>query len=126
MAPVRPAKVKPDVLPVVNFVDVTKESGIHFVHYNGAAGEKLLPETMGAGVAFLDYDLDGDPDLFFVNSSAWPGHEGPNPAPTQALSAMTARATSKTSRRRPGWTRRSMARVSPSAITTTTATPIST
>ena len=45
---------------------------------------KLLPETMGAGVAFLDYDNDGDQDLLFVNSCPWPGHEA-KPAPTQAL-----------------------------------------
>jgi hypothetical protein len=83
--PVRPVEVKPEALPDVKFADVTKEAGIHFVHYNGAVGGKLLPETMGAGVAFIDYDLDGDPDLFFVNSSAWPGHDGPSPAPTQAL-----------------------------------------
>jgi hypothetical protein len=84
VAPVRPPAVKPDVLPDVKFVDVTKDAGIHFVHYNGAVGEKLLPETMGAGVAFLDYDRDGDPDLFFVNSSAWPGRIA-KPTPTQAL-----------------------------------------
>ena len=70
--------------PTVKFVDITKEAGITFVHDNGALGEKLLPETMGSGVAFLDYDGDGDQDLFFVNSSYWPGHEV-KPAPTQAL-----------------------------------------
>ena len=70
--------------PDVKFVDVTEESGIHFRPLQRRAGEKLLPETMGAGVAFLDYDGDGDQDLFFVNSSTWPGHEV-KPPPTQAL-----------------------------------------
>ena len=83
-APIQPPKVTPGTLPVVKFVDITKEAGIAFKHYNGALGEKLLPETMGAGVAFLDYDRDGDQDLFFVNSSYWPKHEV-QPAPTQAL-----------------------------------------
>src|SRR3954470_11916645 len=59
VAPVRSVEVKADTLPSVKFVDVTKEAGVNFVHHNGAYGEKLLPETMGAGVAFLDYDNDG-------------------------------------------------------------------
>ena len=86
VAPVRPPEVKAETLPAVKFVEITKEAGIHFVHFNGAFGDKLLPETMGAGVAFLDYDNDGDQDLLFVNSCPWPGHENKSaPAPTQAL-----------------------------------------
>lgn len=75
VAPVRPAAVRAESLPSVKFVEITKDAGINFVHDNGAYGDKLLPETMGAGAAFLDYDGDGDQDLFFVNSAFWPGHE---------------------------------------------------
>jgi enediyne biosynthesis protein E4 len=84
-APVNPEVVdKPAAIPSVKFVDITKEAGITFHHFNGGLGEKLLPETMGAGMAFLDYDNDGDQDLFFVNSSYWPKHEV-QPHPIQAL-----------------------------------------
>lgn len=58
-------------MPVVSFVDITESAGITFVHNNGAAGEKLLPESLGGGVAFFDFDMDGDQDLFFVNSTWW-------------------------------------------------------
>lgn len=71
--------------PALPFTDVTGEAGIDFVHESGAYGDKLLPETMGGGVAFFDYDGDGDADLLFVNGTAWPGAEG-SPA-TQALYA---------------------------------------
>jgi enediyne biosynthesis protein E4 len=59
-----------------HFEDVTRDAGIHFVHNNGAFGKKWLPETMGPGVAFLDYDNDGWQDILFVNGSAWTGHPG--------------------------------------------------
>jgi hypothetical protein len=58
----------------VHFEDVTRAAGIHFVHNNGAFGKKWLPETMGSGVAFLDYDNDGWQDVLFVNGTDWPGH----------------------------------------------------
>jgi len=72
-APVSVRSLPAATLPTVRFVEITREAGIDFVHTNGAAGEKLLPETMGSGVAFLDYDRDGDQDLFLVNSEPWPG-----------------------------------------------------
>lgn len=59
-------------VPTAKFTDITSAAGIQFVHYNGASGDKLLPETMGGGVAFFDYDADGDPDLLFVNGTDWP------------------------------------------------------
>ncbi len=71
--------------PAVRFTDVTAAAGIDFEHYTGGYGDKLLPETMGGGVAFLDYDGDGDEDLLLVNSSNWPHHPSDRPDPTMAL-----------------------------------------
>jgi len=59
----------------IQFTDVTAQAGIHFKHNNGAFGKKYLPETMGSGVCFLDYDNDGWQDILFVNSMDWPGHK---------------------------------------------------
>ena len=73
-------------IPVARFTDITASSGINFTHVNGAYGEKLLPETMGGGVAFFDYDNDGHQDLLFINSTYWPGHApAGKPLPTMAL-----------------------------------------
>lgn len=58
--------------PAIPFTDITAAAGIEFVHVNGAYGDKLIPETMGSGLAFFDYDNDGDPDLYLVNSTYWP------------------------------------------------------
>ncbi|GAB4171718.1 MAG: CRTAC1 family protein [Wenzhouxiangellaceae bacterium] len=58
--------------PTAAWRDIAAAAGIDFVHHNGATGEKLLPETMGGGVAVIDHDLDGDPDLLFVDSGPWP------------------------------------------------------
>jgi hypothetical protein len=57
-----------------HFTDVTSSAGIHFKHNNGAYGGKLLPETLGSGCAFFDYDNDGWQDILLVNSMDWPGH----------------------------------------------------
>ncbi|MEM6640288.1 MAG: CRTAC1 family protein [Pseudomonadota bacterium] len=58
--------------PPLPFTDVTESAGINFTHVNGAYGERLLPETMGSGAAFFDYNNDGDADLLLINSSNWP------------------------------------------------------
>ncbi|MGH9386830.1 MAG: CRTAC1 family protein [Vicinamibacterales bacterium] len=58
---------------LATFADFTRRAGINFRHTNGAFGKKYLPETMGSGCAFLDYDEDGWQDMFLVNSTSWPG-----------------------------------------------------
>src|SRR4051812_34758258 len=55
----------------VRFADVTASAGIDFVHNSGRAGKKFLPETMGSGCAFLDFDGDGWPDIILLNSKDW-------------------------------------------------------
>ncbi len=87
-SPVQPSPVQPsaEVIPKVNselarpsgpieFVDVTAQAGIHFKHNSGAFGKKYLPETMGSGLCFIDYDNDGWQDIFLVNSMDWPEHK---------------------------------------------------
>ena len=61
--------------PGFRFVDVSGPAGIRFQHNSGAYGGKLLPETLGSGCAFLDYDGDGWQDILLVNSMDWPGHK---------------------------------------------------
>ena len=56
-------------------VDATSRSGIQFQHNSGAYGGKLLPETLGSGCAFLDYDRDRWQDILLINGMDWPGHK---------------------------------------------------
>ena len=58
----------------IHFNDITAQAGIHFTHNNGAFGKKWLPETMGPGCAFIDYDNDGYPDIILINGADFPGH----------------------------------------------------
>jgi hypothetical protein len=62
-----------DTAPL-RLVDVTNQAGIEAVHNNGAFGQKYLPETLGPGCAFLDYDSDGWQDILIMNGMDWPGH----------------------------------------------------
>ncbi len=55
----------------VHFTDVTASAGIHFTHNAGKTGKKYLPETLGAGAAFIDADGDGWQDIFLVNGKDW-------------------------------------------------------
>jgi hypothetical protein len=61
----------------IEFTDVTTAAGIHFKHNSGAFGKKYLPETLGPGCAFLDYDNDGWQDILLVNSTNWPEKKAP-------------------------------------------------
>jgi hypothetical protein len=61
--------------PGFRFTDVTRQAGIQFQHNSGAFGGKFLPETLGSGCAFLDYDRDGWQDILLINGADWPGHK---------------------------------------------------
>jgi hypothetical protein len=57
----------------VKFVDVTDQSGIHFVHFDGHTEIEYIMETTGSGIGWLDFDQDGLMDLFIVQGSEFPG-----------------------------------------------------
>ena len=61
--------------PGFRLTDVTRSAGIDFRHNSGAFGAKYLPETMGPGCAFLDYDGDGWLDILLANGCDWPGNK---------------------------------------------------
>ena len=55
--------------PDVHFTDVSRAVGLTFTHQSSATSNKYLIETMGGGVALLDYDNDGRLDVFFTNGA---------------------------------------------------------
>jgi hypothetical protein len=78
-----------DAEPPARFVDVTEKAGIRFTHVNGAFGKKYLPETMGSGCAFFDFDSDGDQDILLVNGTGWPNAPvGPERKASRTTSAL--------------------------------------
>jgi hypothetical protein len=72
-----PAPASP--APAVMFTEVAEAAGVKFRHVAGRTPEKNMIETMGSGVCFIDYDNDGDADLYFVQSGPVPGAPGPRP-----------------------------------------------
>src|ERR1035438_5010029 len=58
--------------PVVRFTDVTSDAGLTFVHDSGAREDEDTPTVLPGAVAFLDYDNDGRPDVFFTSGTTWP------------------------------------------------------
>src|SRR5712664_397809 len=66
--------------PIVTFAEVpASKSGITWVHNNAHSSERYLPETVGAGCAFLDYDNDGWMDIYMVNSGPCDFYTPPRP-----------------------------------------------
>ena len=61
------------------FRDISADCGVDFIHQNGATGTKYAMELLGGGGAVLDFDGDGDLDLYFVNGSRLPGVTDPTP-----------------------------------------------
>ena len=60
---------QPPLAGAVQFADVTDKAGISFVHASAASPDKYMFETFGSGVAWIDYDNDGYPDLYFINGA---------------------------------------------------------
>jgi len=84
----KPSYVIPETTAVqsaIQFTDITAAAGIAFTHETGAFGKKWMPETMGSGGGFFDYDNDERPDIFLVNSSYWRGHEKNKQTPAPRL-----------------------------------------
>ncbi|MDE2845297.1 MAG: CRTAC1 family protein [Gemmatimonadota bacterium] len=75
---------RPDAArPVVQFTDIAPSAGITFRHTNGKSGRYYFLETVASGGGFIDYDGDGDLDVYLLNGAAIPGF-----VPNQPLSSI--------------------------------------
>ena len=74
-ASLAPAFLRAGDSPGFQLADVTRRAGLEFTHHSGSFGAKYLPETLGPGCAFLDYDNDGWQDILFIDGCDWPGHK---------------------------------------------------
>lgn len=72
-------------VPKVHFTELADSAGLRFKQYNGAAGKKLLPETMCGGVCVLDFDGDGFQDVLLVSGCPWPGNQWPGKPPASCI-----------------------------------------
>src|SRR5262245_37940031 len=71
-----------EVATAIRFEDVTAAAGIDFQHFDSATPMHYILETMGSGVAFIDYDNDGWLDLFCIQAGpVLPGQGKPRPTP---------------------------------------------
>jgi len=95
------AVVEAEDAPVVRFTDVTEQAGIYLPHFSGAEGRKYLPETMGGGCAFVDFDGDGDQDLVLAAGTVMYPIESGNAA--TRLDAVIYRNDGSGKFRRVGW-----------------------
>jgi hypothetical protein len=81
-----PFSPRTDAAPAARFTDVTHDSGLDYIHDNGVQYGRDTPTTLPGAVAFLDYDNDGHPDVFFVSGTSWPWNtSAAGAAPTCAL-----------------------------------------
>jgi hypothetical protein len=79
-----PARSPPPSQSAPSIRDVTRQTGITFVHTDGSSGRRYIVETVASGLALLDYDGDGDEDIYFLNGAALPGTKFVTP-PRDAL-----------------------------------------